>query len=1114
MIKHLRVISMAVGLVFACRAMAQTVAIPYHMSFEASEAAELQNWVMNKGGASCVDQWMVGSGQASEGTQSLFISDNDSTAHYGIGSNVQFAYRDFLLPPGSYSISFDWKNYGSANSALFVGWAPASTKNLTCDAIKSSGALITPYTYYYPPSLSNPYLYSQRYWQNLSFSVGVNGTTTYRLFFAWCSSNADTVRNPIGACIDNLEIRPDNCPKPTGITADLTCKQSVITVTGLDNQYEVGYRRVGETYWHSRSISASGEIGGGIGTLLVENLEEGMYDFRARTLCGNDETGRDTSAYLYLNSQVLFCPEAHCINYVDLHDTTGTVVCLTGEVGSSGVLNPLSKLQQVVDYGSSPEENTNWHRSRHTTCWDIDAYDACTNYKLPLIPEGELASVKLGNWHDDSQWESVVYNYLVDSVYSVLLLKYAVILEDPDHDIAAQPRFTLNIKDANGLEVDATCGSADFHAGQNSGNKGSGWHQETIQHPDPSYTSTTVVTWKEWTTYGINLTPYIGQTLQIIVATNDCAYGAHFGYGYFTLGCAKAKIEGVSCGDDAKMDAEAPEGFLYEWTKKIDDPDNPANVVSHDRTLQVEASDTATYRCRLIYKDQADCYFDLYSSVLPRFPVAALSYTYKPIECENRVQFTNLSHIMTKYEGDTLGTHHYDEPCDDFEWVIGNDRYSENNPTVVFPQEGGTFPVTLFASISEGRCTDDTTFNVVIPKIGNEYVSITDSICYGSYVTFGSKNVRNLNTSGVYVDSTDSRAGCDSITTLTLTVFPEIETKHVIDSTCAGTPYVVDGDVYPYGDSTGIWPRKLKSSRGCDSTVVMHITVYPMLEPTMARTMPYVCAPDTNELATMIFPMSIVTDTSLVSITLFPSEEAQEAGFESSYLFNRAELDFSSGKDTLSIPIEWSPIKKWIPGTYKFDVVFKSKHGCDVTITTNVELRHGFYAVNQIYGFMFVQNTSLNGGFDFDSFQWYKNGEKIPGANSYYIELSDADSASVFYCMVSYSAGDTVSTCPIYYDWSTTDKDSLVIDWEDENRSKTDLETIPTKLFCVPTLAQPGSEVRVSTEEELQVYDLLCRKVASYPPLRGAQQIIIAPQVPGMYIVRSKSGATAHIIVK
>ena len=80
--------------------------------------------------------------------------------------------------------------------------------------------------------------------------------------------------------------------------------------------------------------------------------------------------------------------------------------------------------------------------SRHTVNWDIHAYDPRTHNLLPLIPDGELATVRLGNWKYNNEWESVTYDYYVDSVYSILVLKYAVVLEDPGHPKREQPHFT------------------------------------------------------------------------------------------------------------------------------------------------------------------------------------------------------------------------------------------------------------------------------------------------------------------------------------------------------------------------------------------------------------------------------------------------------------------------------------------------------------------------------------------------------------------------------------------------------------------------------------------------------------------------------------------------
>ena len=95
------------------------------MSFEenASEALDLsQNWVLNAGSqsAACNDRWMVGNSVHSDGRRSLYIvsSDTLTVPCFGKPANLQFAYRDFKLPAGSYYLSFDWLNAANADALL------------------------------------------------------------------------------------------------------------------------------------------------------------------------------------------------------------------------------------------------------------------------------------------------------------------------------------------------------------------------------------------------------------------------------------------------------------------------------------------------------------------------------------------------------------------------------------------------------------------------------------------------------------------------------------------------------------------------------------------------------------------------------------------------------------------------------------------------------------------------------------------------------------------------------------------------------------------------------------------------------------------------------------
>ena len=1029
MTKHLRLIGMVAGMMFASILYAQTtVSIPYMMSFEEADSVEWANWHINEGtlAPSCRDQWMVGTDQKSDGLRSLYISDNDSSAHFRVSRNIQFAYRDFLLPAGNYIVAFDWKCMGSANASFYVGCGPAN--NLSCEATTDGAPLSTTYTRWCQPQTED--LWGQRYWQNARLTgINSNGSRVMRLFFAWVSTNTDTTLvYPVGACIDNVQICKANSAPPASVAVETGCDSCVVTWTGTSDFYQVEYRRIGGE-WHTRSgLTALA----GNGRVVLEGLQEGMYDFRVRGILGND-----TSVYTYQSSVVLFCPDDHCINYVNLHDTTGTVVCRYGKTDySSSLPVPSQTRVGAIDYG--PEEVD----SRHTVNWDIHAYDPRTHNLLPLIPDGELATVRLGNWKYNNEWESVTYDYYVDSVYSILVLKYAVVLEDPGHPKREQPHFTLSVKDQNGQEVDAACGSADFYSGRSSGNKGDGWHYESN------------LSWKEWTTYGINLGQFVGQRLKITFSTYDCTQGAHYGYAYFTLGCAKGKIEGISCGDDAKLTAQAPDGFAYEWASTHD----TTVVVSTERTLEVDAMDTATYRCRLIYLDQPDCHFDLYSSLLPRYPVAALSYKYEPNNCENRVVFKNQSHIVTKYDGDTTGTHHYDEPCEEHEWVINGERFSDENPVYVFPQEGGQFPVTLFASIADGKCTDDTTFTVDIPAIGDVHMLISDSICYGSRYVFGDETIT---TAGEYTKTFKSRAGCDSIMTLNLTVLSQSMTNLPDTAICAETYYVVDGTRYPYPDSRQ-WVRHLQNRYGCDSTVVQNVTLLDTIKPVV----------DVKE---------IIEDGDLGAFYFSGS------GY-SYYTVNGVRHTEDSITDLG-------------PDTYL--IIFYNDHGCEKAYTYSLDPGCiGGFVYQRWNDVLSVKSPEYANGRSYKKYQWMKNGMDIPGATkSYY--------AAAQYPEVEPNGHLDLTAV---YEVALAVDSALTTEWQISCPYRpvdvfSALEYTDESVLLEPTYLKVGENIWLLTASNARV---VCHSPSGMlvfsTEVSAGRSTIQAPSLPGMYVVTVYTG--------
>ena len=105
--------------------------------------------------------------------------------------------------------------------------------------------------------------------------------------------------------------------------------------------------------------------------------------------------------------------------------------------------------------------------------------------------------------------------------------------------------------------------------------------------------------------------------------------------------------------------------------------------------------------------------------------------------------------------------------------------------------------------------------------------------------------------------------------------------------------------------------------------------------------------------------------------------------------YNNIGFDYTGGmidldNNTVSI---WMPTTE--PGTYQFGIVID---GCmyDVTVTILWGATNGINIMDQKWDDVVVcnNNPATNGGHTFVSFQWYRNGEPIPGAtHQYYQEI-------------------------------------------------------------------------------------------------------------------------------
>ncbi|MDO8367885.1 MAG: T9SS type A sorting domain-containing protein [Saprospiraceae bacterium] len=123
-----------------------------------------------------------------------------------------------------------------------------------------------------------------------------------------------------------------------------------------------------------------------------------------------------------------------------------------------------------------------------------------------------------------------------------------------------------------------------------------------------------------------------------------------------------------------------------------------------------------------------------------------------------------------------------------------------------------------YAFIFEGANGCDSTVILtlnVLPAIGS---ALAATICQGENYAFSGTLLSN---SGIYEAILTAENGCDSVVVLTLTVLPSSDTN-LFATICAGEAYTYNGDTLT---TDGIYNYIFTGANGCDSTVTLVLTV-------------------------------------------------------------------------------------------------------------------------------------------------------------------------------------------------------------------------------------------------------------------------------------------------
>lgn len=967
--------------------MAQTTT-SYYCDFE--DAAENAQWVLNAGtrGATSKNHWQLGAaGSFGIGsTQGLYMADTADVATCGYNATnfscFQSSYRVMTLATGNYTIQFDWKALGNPNDELIVLWVP-STQTVASSWSTTDQALPTSWNGWNKAI----HLRGSASWQSYTGTLNVTSNGG-KLVVMW--ANKKGVSNAPGGAIDNIRIyQGAPCTGPTSVVYNMKGQKLTWSGGPAGSSYDV-------LVYNFQTASFSSFNGVTQNSYSIPSLtQEGMYYFYVRANCGDSLRTSDWIS----TSQFVWIPGARCLDYMDLDGTTCYRGPFDNVTGGSGAM------RGKVDNGYWSIE------SFHTLHYVPGETDPRTNNKLKTIPDGEIASVRLGNWRDDNgiggmgAGEAIEYKYQVKAGQSdIMEIQYAVVMEKPGHNDGTDPHFTLEILDRNGKQIGGNaqaCFMADFAASSNNPQALKGWNElSPSQLPGVEGVGYDNIIWKPWTLISVSLRNYVGQTLTIRLTTKDCRQQAHWAYAYFTIGCRGGDLQGIACGDYSTDHFDAPEGFDYRWYWEGD----PSTILGTNQRFDITSTTDSIYVVDVISKTAGGCYYSLTANPNPRYPKAIASVLdKKPRNCENRLKMQNDCRIYFINRKDSTGmTSQETQAVEEVYWNWGDGTSTEanNDATVehVFPTTGGTFRVMTVATMSGGICTDTLWTDVTFPDITDPGASDDIHLCRAETPTYEFSDGTVIWRDTAYTTYKINQYGCD---------VPQVHNVFFHDSvqSIQDTSFCEGGYIDFHGtryDKTGHYVLALKTVHGCDSTLELELNVIPRLQ-------------------IKVEPTYVVCGDSMLSIP-FEVVKGRYNGMQ--VLIGDRAYTFDDEEDIL-IPMNDSLQGGLLrPNIYDVTLVLGTPDCPADNVHVQADVRYASFIIYQKHGIIGLYNADHNGyhtDFVGCTYQWYCDGEAIAGAVGPYIYVTDADYFKHYHVEIISPDGQHIISCPITYTYARTD---------------------------------------------------------------------------------------------
>jgi gliding motility-associated-like protein len=178
---------------------------------------------------------------------------------------------------------------------------------------------------------------------------------------------------------------------------------------------------------------------------------------------------------------------------------------------------------------------------------------------FPVVaPSGGNYSLLLNNAASGGKMMRASYSFVVTNLNDIFTFQYAVVLQSGSHLPNEQPYFHVDVTDNT---TNATVPCTQYDAVAPASGAAQGWSLSPLDN---------TVSYKPWTTVGLDLQSAVGHTVTVNFIVSDCIYGGHFGYCYIDADCgnpASASNVAGFCGTTTgNVTMTGPSGYTsYQW---------------------------------------------------------------------------------------------------------------------------------------------------------------------------------------------------------------------------------------------------------------------------------------------------------------------------------------------------------------------------------------------------------------------------------------------------------------------------------------------------------------------------------------------------------------------